>query len=260
MAIGHWRCGTAAANSRHPPELAVAIDVRESVRTAVTLTNGLCYSGHCGQRRIAYFIVDVPRSATSATNTLTGTGDLILSFNQNGAPTGGPSDVVIDANGPDQGEELLLSTNTIPLLQPGQRYYLGVQNATPGESNAFTICVNFDRIDENIILLTNAVAYTNTIQVTNRFDYYQFTVSLTAYQVNFDLIPQNGNVDLFVHKGFPLPTTNIFDYASANLATNTEHIVITNFSKPVGLSAGDWFLGVHNADSFRLVIPLSPPN
>ncbi|HIL68234.1 MAG TPA: hypothetical protein EYG38_00070, partial [Verrucomicrobia bacterium] len=55
------------------------------LRTAILLTNGVPYEGSVERNEIEYFIVDVPRSATIATNFLTGQG-LFLTGDQDGVP------------------------------------------------------------------------------------------------------------------------------------------------------------------------------
>jgi hypothetical protein len=68
-------------------ELAVATDLRKSDQNSGYSDQwALLHERDC-RRRIQYFIVEVPRAATIATNTLTGAGDLVLLFNQTGAPT-----------------------------------------------------------------------------------------------------------------------------------------------------------------------------
>src|SRR5437867_12959824 len=108
-------------------------------------TNGVPVTNIVAGDGIRYFIVNVPRRATMATNILSGTGDLVLLYNRDGLPTGVAGDYVVNANGPDAGETLLLTTNAPPgfELRPGQRYYLGVTNVNIGESNNFTISVAF---------------------------------------------------------------------------------------------------------------------
>ena len=64
-------------------------------------------------------------------------GDLVLLFNQTGAPTGGTNDLIVNVNGAGGGEFMLLSTNgtqlldtagavandlLTPVLLPGQRW------------------------------------------------------------------------------------------------------------------------------------------
>src|SRR5439155_20993397 len=211
-----------------------------------------------------YFIVEVPRRATLATNILSSaTGDVVLMFNQDGLPAGNPSngDFIVNTNA-GVGDELLLlnaDTNTPPPnLKAGQRYYLGVANANPGETNTFTISVAFDRTDTNLIsvlALTNGLCYTDTIPVTNALDYYQFTVSTNASAVSFQLAPQNGNADLVIRQALPvpdpLPSPNAgrYDYISQNPGTNLDEIVVTTDSRPVALGPGVWYLGVFNLDT-----------
>jgi len=205
----------------------------------------------------------VPRRATMATNVLSGSGDLVLLFNQTGLPAGGqPGDVVVDSQGAGAGEFLVLNTNLPPKLIPGQRYYLGVANFNPTETNSFTISVAFDRIDTNlisVIALTNGVSVVNTVGVTNAIDYYQFTVSSNATSVRFDLLPANGNVDLVVRKAtqvpdpLPRPNPGDYDYISANFGISPDQIVVTTGSQPVPLAPGVWYVGVYNVD----VIPVT---
>ncbi len=160
---------------------------------------------------IRYFIVNVPRRATMATNILDGSGALLLLFNQDGLPSGTQlGDYQYPYTPPGPAALFTLSTNVPPPppLLPGQSYYLGVANANPGTTNTFTLSVAFDQIDTSLISvleLTNGICYTNTIALTNALDYYQFTVSTNASAVTFELSPQNGNVDLLVRRALPVP-------------------------------------------------------
>ncbi len=207
---------------------------------------------------IKYFIVEVPRSASIATNLVTSTNDLVLLFNQDGLPTGSlPGDTIVNDFGPG-GEVFTLDTNSLPSLQPGQRYYLGVANADPAETNRFFISVAFDQTDNylvSVLELTNAIPYTATIDVTNALDYYQYTVASNAVQVRFEIPQMDGNVDLVIRKALPiqgpLPTTAAghYDYVSRNPGTEPEEIIVTPMSDPVPLEAGRWYLGVVNIDT-----------
>lgn len=203
-----------------------------------------------------YFAVNVPRRATMATNILQGTGDLVLWYNETGLPgRGSPGDVRVNNFLVAGGEYLLLDTNTPPLLKPGQRYYLGVANLNTGETNTFTLSVEFDQIDTNLVnptTLTNAVPYSDTIPVTNAIDYYQFVVSSNATGVRFDLTMVGGDVDLVVRKAVPGPTPlprpnpGSYDYISRNSGTQPENITVTTNSQPMPLAPGVWYLGVYN--------------
>lgn len=230
---------------------------------AVRLTNGVCHTDTVDRDETKYFIVQVPRAATIATNLLYSIGDVELLLSQLGAPTGNsPPDAAepADFGGPGEFEVILWSTNgirylgpngavakssPIPQLQPGQRYYLAVRNIDRRERNEFTICVSFDAVDETIIDLESSQPYTNTVPGTTKIDYYRFNVSPTAYLAQFDLIPASGNADLVVTEGLPLPTRLIFDYQSVNPSTNLDQIIVSTAST-VPLVPGPWHLGVYN--------------
>ena len=224
-------------------------------------TNGVPVTNILAGDGIRYFIVNVPRRATMATNILSGTGDLVLLYNRDGLPTGSsPGDYMVNSDPANAGETLLLITNSPPgfELRPGQRYYLGVANVNPGETNTFTISVGFDQTDTNLIsvlALTNGICYTNAIAVTNALDYYQFTVSRNAKSVSFEVVPQNGNAGLVVRQALPVldplprPIAGEFDYLSDNPGTNSEQILITDQSVPIPLQPGIWYLGVYNDDT-----------
>ncbi|MBU6399876.1 MAG: S8 family serine peptidase, partial [Verrucomicrobia bacterium] len=261
------------------------LDYAETNYAAIPMTNGICYTGTNLSTAVQYFSVDVPRTATVATNSIlpiAGTGNPVLLFNQNGLPTPNlPGTVVVNNNGPALPETLILTTNSSPPLVPGQRYYLGVMytNAAPSEANIYDLCVNFDRTDTNllsIITLTNNVPYTNTIAAglgigldstataatSGALDYYHFHVDQDAYQANFMVFPQNGDVDLVVVQARPvlnpLPTAPnppkcgtcpfYADYYSDWPSTTTERIMI-QANSTIPLTPGDYYIGVQNADN-----------
>ncbi|PYJ55972.1 MAG: hypothetical protein DME24_23635, partial [Verrucomicrobia bacterium] len=254
-----WQLRFIFANTNAPAIALTFVPATTNV-ASVYDTNGVAVTNIVAGGQIRYFIVDVPRRATLATNVLAGTGDLKLLFDQDALPTGTlPGDVVFNNNGAGGGETFLLATNGLPPnLKPGQRYYLGVGNVNAGETNTFTISVAFDQTDTNLISvleLTNAICYTSTIPVTNAIDYYQFNVSTNATAVSFDLSPQNGNVDLVVRRALPVPDplprpmAGKYDYLSANPNTTAEQILVTGSSSPVALAPGIWYLGVYNQDT-----------
>ena len=229
---------------------------------AITLTNGIPYAGTITNGDIQYFIVDVPRSASLATNILTptGSGDLALLYNESGLPDGLQSgDVTIDFGRGGDPEVLILDTNLPPKLNPGQRYYLGVKHSffQPTGTSDYTLLVQFDRTDTNLLIvpiLANGVARSASIGVTNVMDYYQFDVSASAEEVLFELVPNGGNANLFARKlspgaANPLPTPTLYDYASRNRGTNRESILVTTNSFPVPLASGIWYVGVLNVDT-----------
>jgi subtilisin-like proprotein convertase family protein len=224
---------------------------------AIRLVNHVWSTNTVSGSNTVFFIVDVPRSASFATNylqSLSAGAGLRLLYNRDGLPIGGFGDVTLfNLVGPDIWF-YPLSTNQPPdaPLRPGQRYYLGVQNIDPNETNTFRIRVDFDRVNTNVIsaiILTNAVPYTNTIAAGALLDYYQFDVSSNSTWATFEIVNPSGNVNLQLRQGVPLPTATQFDYQSANPGTNNELITLFTNSLPVKLSPGTWYLGVNNLES-----------
>jgi len=233
---------------------------------AITLTNGQCYSGALPINETAYFVLNVPTLAAHATNHLTSSGSSILYFNSNGLPAGvlfNQSSILL-SNVPDgtaivgtNGTRRVIPSNppttaALPVLPKG-KYYLGVSNTdTNSTTNAFTLCVNFDRVTTNllqVIQLTNRIAYTNVVQSTNLLDYYQYDASSNAVRLIFEVLKPTDWVDLVIKRGLPLPNLNSFEYLGTSLdpdptkrATNQITIDLTD---PTSQSlAGRWYLGV----------------
>src|SRR5581483_758760 len=121
-------------------------------------------------------------------------------------------------------------------------YYLGITNLTSSTVN-FTIEVSFD-----ITTLTNGLALTNTLGTGNVPRYYQYDVSSNGVAALFELFNLNGNVDLVVSRGPPLPDLVTHAYISDNPGTNNEALLVVTNSTPVALDAGRWYLGVFNQD------------
>ncbi len=193
-----------------------------------------------------YFFVDVPIWASFATNSIiNASGPVDLIFNQNGFPgMGVPLDFPLLAGVTNA--SVTLSTNSIPPLVSGQRYFLAVRN-TGATSVSFTIEVEFD-----ITTLTNAVPLTSDIAPILIPRYFQFDVSTNAAAVAFELYNLSGNAELVVRRGAPLPDLASFDYGSFNPGTNAEIITVFKDSFPVPLTAGRWYLGVFNLDAVNV--------
>ncbi len=234
---------------------------------ATALSNGECVTNLVVGDEIQYYIVDVPRIATIATNWLSGTGDLVLLWNEDGVPMGeSPPDVFppIDFNGEDAGEGMVLSlqglsvfdpgTNQLasfptPQLRPGQRYYLGVKNADPTEENPYEICVQFDQDDVQITTLTNSIAFTNVIEFTDEieFQYYRYQAGSNVLSMDIEIFPEDGDVNAVEKFGLPLPNLRRFDNRAEEIGLDPELITITNRA-PATIVPGDYYIGVYNVE------------
>jgi hypothetical protein len=132
-------------------------------------------------------------------------------------------------------------------------WYVGVYNRDTNDVN-YTVCVREIRLGTELLTLTNAVPFTNTTTSFNcgpyaAIDYYYYEVSTNAVRAQFEIFDADGNVDLVLRRGLPLPNDQDYDYASTNLMLNDELIVLFTNSTPVALAPGDWYVGVINRET-----------
>ncbi len=138
-------------------------------------------------------------------------------------------------------------------LVPGI-WFVGVRNGDviPAE---YSIVVN-ERY-ATIVNLTNAVPYTNSIAPIADallgpqgadLQYYAFLVSSDSVQATFETFGADGDVNLFVRRGLPIPTPFDAHFSGLNQGNTDEFIAVTNTTTPIWLSPGWWFLSVINAD------------
>jgi subtilisin family serine protease/subtilisin-like proprotein convertase family protein len=189
-----------------------------------------------------FLIVDVPSWATVATNTLINSQlPLTVWFNQFAAPTGTtPPDTLLF--GPATVGTTNLTLAGTPPLQPGHRYYLGIQN-----TNAVAVTYSY-RVDYDILALSNGVPVTSVTTSNGIPRFFSFNVSSNASAVSFDLFNLDGNANLIARQG-ALPDLFDFDYGSFNSGTNAEQIIVFTNGTPVPLRPGTWYLGVLNASA-----------
>ncbi len=223
---------------------------------ATRLTNGIPFTTNVAGATPQYFYIDVPLEVEATTNILQSLdgGSLVLWYNPLGVPAQGLLEEDFMLMPPTVGDGIFartLDTNVPPVLVPGQRYYLSVENVNNSQNNQFVIQVDFGL---KITPLTNNIPFDATNANNGLFDYYSFEVSTNGLGVSFVLTNLSDNLDLVVRKGPQLPSRTQYDYASTNLGTIPEVINIDQSSQPVPLSPGLWYLGVYSAST----TPLQP--
>lgn len=199
---------------------------------------------------IAYYTVDVPAPARFATNLLfNASGPLGFYFNQTVPPdfgAVGPGDVVF-ASGVQNWEETLTPTTSPPLL-PGQRYYLAIENLSASNvSYTIQVCYDLSVIPPSVSL-TNGMEYCTVNPSPLSLDYYLYTVSSNALRAQFEIYNLSGDMTLLLRRQLP-PTFAVNDYFSANPFTNSEVITVFDFSQPVALTPGSWYMAAANLSS-----------
>ena len=240
------------------------LSLAETNYPAVNLRNGQCVSDTVRKEETLYYIVDVPRSATIATNSLATEGSLTLMLHDEGLPRPGGSSLLETGFGGEGGGEVLLDLSGTrildpegqtlealdpPRLEPGRRYYLGVRNTDPESENGFELCVRFDQDDTVIIDLENGVPRENVIPSPDvvPFQYYRYRAGANVASLEFLITPQDGDVDAVGRRGLPLPDLDLFDLESRNSDLSPESLLFT-IRPPATIPAGDYFVGVFNAD------------
>jgi subtilisin-like proprotein convertase family protein len=211
------------------------------------LANASPMSSSVAPGSIRYFTVQVPPSTTAATNSLVSHSGapLDLLFNQNALPMQGPDNFFLLRNVTNGLR--VLTNNSLPELVPGQRYYLGVRN-NGTETNEFTLNVSYDfsELVIDVPLLANAVPVSTNIPSGFAMQHFKVAVPDNATSATFEILDPDGNVDLYVKSGAPLPTYNNYTYKSDNEGTGDELIEVTPASEPTPLAGGTWYLGVLN--------------
>ncbi len=95
------------------------------------------------------------------------------------------------------------------------------------------------------IALTECDTYADQI-APNATKYYLFGLDANLVEANFEILNPTENVDLFIRRDLPVPSPTSFFYASTNLGTASEMIVVTNGGSGYPLAAGPWYLAVVN--------------
>lgn len=206
-------------------------------------TNTVC----AGQ--FTYYVVDVPTWVRAVTNQLFfADGPLNVYFNQSVRPTG-TNTVPLDYGlliGQTNGIVTLTPSST-PALIPGQRYYIGIENPSTNTCVTFGFVVDFDLpFFPPVVNLSNNVPYcaVNNGPAGN-VDFYRFVVSSNSIRAQFELFNLTGDLTLLLRRDLP-PTFGVFDTLSANVFTNDEVITLFDYSVPVALTPGEWYLGAAN--------------
>ncbi len=218
--------------------------LQNSRSTPILLSPGVSVTNVLGSGQIQWFSVDVPGWVAAATNMLIqASAPVNLLFNQSAPPTGtnaGDLSLLLNATAGSP----VLSLIGAPPLVPGLRYYLGVQNLNAA-SVTFAFVLYLDAA--SVVTLNNGTPFFgNNAGPFMASDFYRFVVDPGAVRAQFEIQAPTGDITLVARQGTPLPTLSSFDYISANPGTNDELLVVYDYSSPVSLSPGEWFLAAVN--------------
>jgi subtilisin-like proprotein convertase family protein len=256
IAYGEWRLEIldtrVGATLPQPKLLSWQLDFlyQEVLTQPGRLVSGDCNTASVPPGEIRYYAIDVPSFVRAVTNRITfASGPVDLLFNQTIPPTGTnavPPDYRLLTNATSGSYTLTTNAAAAPVLIPGQRYFLGVQNKFT-TNVTFTLCIDFDLASfPDVVDLTNGIPFcTVNSGPSNPLDYYRFVVSTNSRRAQFELTALTDDLTLILRQGLP-PTLSVFDFLSANAFTNDEVITVFDFSQPVPLTPGDWYFAAAN--------------
>jgi subtilisin family serine protease/subtilisin-like proprotein convertase family protein len=199
-----------------------------------------------------YFYYDVLAGDTAVSfqlTNLTGNATLVA---RKGVPFPTPTDYTHVSRNPGTNDEEIIVTADSELvpLSPG-RWYVGVFNATATAFDYTILATAYTNTLPTLITLFNASPYANTnsgVGITN--DYYRFVVRTNAVRAQFEILNPTGDVTLVARKGLLPPDLNSFtagrDFKSELPGLSDEMIVVFDYTRPVPLTPGEWYLTAVN--------------
>jgi hypothetical protein len=143
-----------------------------------------------------------------------------------------------------------VTTNTAPFALTNGPWFMAVVNRD--RTNASYCIIAKEVLASEIFPLTDALPYVRTnfgggIGPAVPVDYFRFPVTATSRRAQFELLQPSADVTLVLKKGLPLPDLLNATQISAQSGGSDELIYLFDYTTPVALTPGDWFLGVVNA-------------
>jgi hypothetical protein len=213
------------------------------------LSEGVPFNAtQAGNPQPRYFSYDVSSNATAVSFqllNLNGNADLVARASRP-FPTLASFDYGSFNPGTND-EDILVFADSAPVaLAPG-RWYLGVFNADPTNVSYTILATEYTDAFPNIITLASGVPYSGAnFGAGDATDYYHYLVTTNAVRAQFEIDAPTGDMTLVARKGLPLPTLASYACLSANPGLNDELITLLDFSSPIPLTPGDWFISAVN--------------
>jgi subtilisin family serine protease/subtilisin-like proprotein convertase family protein len=212
------------------------------------LANGVPFNASlAGNTLPRYFSYDVSSNATAVSFQLLNlSGNLDLVAQTTPFPTLTDFDYGSFNPGTNDEDILVFTTSSPVALAPG-RWYLGVFNADTTNVTYTILATEYTNAFPNITTLPDGIPFFGfNSGVGDVTDYYHYVVTTNALRAQFEIDGPTAEVALVASKGLPLPTLTNYDCLSANPGTNDQLITLFDFSTPVALTPGDWFISAVN--------------
>jgi hypothetical protein len=212
------------------------------------LTNGIpFYATAAGSPLPHYFAYDVSSNGTAVSfQLLSLDGNLELVARNTPFPTLAAYDYHSVYPGTNDENILIFADSTPVPLAPG-RWYLGVFNAAPTNVTGKILATEYTNAFPQIITLANGDPHSHyNSGPADAADYFCYTVTANALRAQFEIRSPTADLTLVARKGLPLPDLTNYACRSANPGPNDELITLFDFSAPVPLTPGDWFIAAVN--------------
>ncbi len=199
-----------------------------------------------------YFYYDVNPGETAIDFKLYDLTDDVSLVVRKGSPFPTPADFTFGSFNPGiTSEEIIIATNSSPVaLSPG-RWYLGVFNAAASAVNGTILATAYTSPIPDMVVLQNGVPHGASNPGTGATnDYYRFVVGPSAVRAQFEIVNATGDLTLLARKGLLPPDLNSYDplrdLINARQGMLNEMILLYDFTLPIPLTPGEWYLTVAN--------------
>ncbi len=213
-----------------------------------SLTSGIPFSVTRSETLPRYFSFNSSPGDTAVSFQLFNlSGDLNL-VARKGTPLPTSGDFDFGSFNPgNKDEEILLFTNSEPVLLTPGLWYLGVLNGAATSGTYSLLATEYTNAFPQIVTLANGLPCAATSAAgTGAADYYRYTVSSNAVRAQFEIDGASEPMTLIARRGLPLPTSANADYSVTSQYGSDDIVVIYDHSAPVPLTPGDWFLSAVN--------------
>jgi hypothetical protein len=212
------------------------------------LANGVPFDAiQAGNTLPRYFSYDVSSNGTAVSFQLVDlSGNVDLVAQTTPFPTLTGFDYGSFNPGTNDEDILVFTTSTPVALAPG-RWYLGIFNADATNVTYTILATEYTNTFPNIISLASGIPYSTVNSgAGDATDYYHYVVTSNALRAQFEIDGPTADMTLVASEGLPLPTLTNYALLSANPGLNDELITLFDFSTPVALTPGDWFISAVN--------------
>jgi hypothetical protein len=209
---------------------------------ALPISSGEAASGSVAQNQWAYYYLDVPTNATSVTLSMSGTNDADLYLRRSQYPTRSQYDQR-SYNGTSSENIVVDGTSSVP-LQPGQRYYIGV--------NGYSVATASYWLTVSVTLATPDGASVQGLffETATYGPMRYYPVKVPAGATKLDLALVGDQKPIFLIRQGAQPTLSQYDVGVARSGATVGSL--TPFSNPSLVTNTTYWIGISSSAPYTL--------